>query len=93
MGRLYPIFLCFKTTVKKFSVGNFSTDYSFDIFETEGGLNEYLYASRGNLFVYDHNRNVLFSGAIASSGILEPVSFSFLPAGKDIGFLEPGKKD
>lgn len=86
-GKIQQIY--FDGTVKKFSVGNFSADHSFDIFDTDGdGLNEYIITDRGKLFVYDQNRILLFSREIGSSRISEPLAFSFSASEKRIGFLD-----
>lgn len=89
-GKIQQIY--FDGAVKKFSVGNFSSDHSFDIFDVNGdGLNEYIYTDKGKFFVYDHNRKILFSREIGSSRISGPVTFSFSATEKGIGFLDPEK--
>jgi hypothetical protein len=93
VGSYYSLFLSFEGTVKRFSAGNFSSDYSFDIFGNEGdGLCGYIYADIGKLFVYDHNRNVLFSGGVTCTRISKPVTFSFSSTEKGIGFYYTEKK-
>ena len=55
----------FDGNVKKFRIKEFSDKHSFDFFDLDGdGFSEYIFIDKGTLYLYDHNRQEIFTRAV-----------------------------
>lgn len=83
----------FDGSVKKFSVNKFSIDHSFDIFDVDGnGFGEYIFIDKGILYLYNHNKQLMYSREFGSSEIGGPISFVFSSSDRKIGLFDIDKK-
>jgi hypothetical protein len=83
----------FDGTIKKFSLGKFSADHSFDIFDVDGdGFGEYIFIDKGLLYIYDHNKSELFSREFGSKKLGGPINFIFSSSDRKVGVFDIEKK-
>ncbi|MGE5420962.1 MAG: hypothetical protein ACM3UT_12300, partial [Chloroflexota bacterium] len=82
----------FDGSVKKFTIKQFASDHSMDIFDIDGdGFDEYVFIDRGKLYLYDHNRTELFIKDMGSLKLGGPIDFSFSQEDKKIGVFDTEK--
>lgn len=82
----------FDGSVKKFSIGKFSSSHFMEVFDIDNdGFDEYIFIDRGKLYLYDHNRNELFTKDLESDSLSAPITFSFSAEDRKIGIFDEGK--
>jgi hypothetical protein len=80
-------------TIRKFSLNSFSVDHSFDYFDVDGdGLGEFIFIDGGKLYLYDNNREELFSRDFGSTELGGPITFIFSSADRKIGVFDINNK-
>lgn len=85
--------LRFDGSVTKFSLGRFSGDHSFDIFDVDGdGFGEYIFIDKGILYLYDHNKSEIFTRDFGSENLGGPLNFVFSGTERKIGVFDMTKK-
>jgi len=78
--------------VKKFSFRKFSSDHSFDFFDTDGdGFGEYVFIDSGFVYLYDRNRKEMFKKDFNSPKLGGPINFTFSSKDKKIGVFDISK--
>ncbi len=83
----------FDGTVRKFSLGKFSPEHSFDIFDVNGdGFGEYIFIDKGVLYLYSHDRAKIFSRDFDSENLGGPINFIFSGTNRKIGIFDVNKK-
>jgi hypothetical protein len=83
----------FDGSVKKFDIAKLSGDHSFDIFDVNGdGFGEYVFIDAGILYLYNHNRTVMFTREFGSKDLGGPISFVFSASERKIGVFDIDKK-
>lgn len=86
-GTVQNIF--FNGEVKKFNPGSFSVDHSFDFFDIDGdGFGEYIFIDKGILYLYDHDRRLMFSKEFSSAKLGGPIIFIFSSADRKVGVFD-----
>ena len=79
----------FDGTVKKFRIKEFSEQHAFDMFDLDGdGFNEYIYIDKGILYLYDHNRQEIFTREFGSEDLGGPINFIFSSTDRKIGVID-----
>jgi hypothetical protein len=82
----------FDGSVKKFSIKKFSVEHSFDIFDVDGdGFGEYIFIDKGILYLYNHNRSVIFTREFGSDNLGGPINFIFSSTDRKIGVFDVKK--
>jgi len=90
-GQLQHIY--FDGSVKKYDIGNFSPEHSFDMFDITGdGISDYVFIDKGVLFLFDQNRRELFQKQFGTDGLEGPISFVFSSGNRKIGVFDPSEK-
>jgi hypothetical protein len=90
-GELQHIY--FDGSVKKYDLGNLSTNNTFDMFDITGdGVSEYVVIDRGVLYLYDSNRNRIFAKDFGSQSLEGPIGFVFSSIDRKIGVYDPEAK-
>lgn len=85
-------YIYFNGDVKKYVLKKFSVDHSFDIFDINGdGFGEYIFIDKGILYLYDHNRNEIFSRDFGSKHLGGPIDFIFSASDRKIGVFDIDK--
>lgn len=85
--------LRFDGSVTRFSLGRFSGDHSFDIFDVDGdGFGEYIFIDKGILYLYDHNKSEMFARDFGSEDLGGPLNFVFSGTERKIGVYDMKKK-
>jgi len=85
--------LRFDGNVSKFSLGRFSGDHSFDIFDVDGdGFGEYVFIDKAILYLYDHNKTEMFIRDFGSDELGGPLNFVFSGTERKIGVVDMTKK-
>ena len=86
--------LYFDGTIKKFSLGTFSIEYSFDYFDIDGdGFGEYIFIDKGKLYRYNHNRSEVFTRDFETSDLGGPITFIFSADDRKIGIFDINRKN
>ena len=86
-GTVQNIF--FDGSVKKFTLRQFSSDHSFDIFDVDSdGFDEYIFIDNGTLYLYDHNRTEMFTRNFGSDELGGPINFIFSSSDRKIGVVD-----
>ncbi len=86
-------YIYFDGSVKKFSLKQFSTDHSFDIFDVDGdGFGEYIFIDKGILYLYDHDKSEKFKRDFGSDELGGPICFVFSATDRKIGVFDINKK-
>ncbi len=86
-GAVIQLFL--DGTISKFSLNSFSVDHSFDYFDVDGdGYGEYIFIDKGKLYLYDNNREELFSRDFGTTELGGPINFIFSSADRKIGVFD-----
>ncbi len=79
----------FDGSVKKFSLGSFSGNHSFDFFDIDGdGFGEYIFLDKGMLYLYDNNRTEMFTREFSSTKLGGPITFNFSSSDRRIGVFD-----
>ncbi len=79
----------FDGSVKKFRIGSFSGNHSFDFFDIDGdGKGEYIFLDQGMLYLYDNNKTEMFTREFSSSELAGPITFNFSSADRRIGVFD-----
>ncbi len=79
----------FDGNVKKTSLGKFSLDHSFDIFDVNGdGFGEYIFIDKGILYLYNHNGSEMFKREFGSDNLGGPINFVFSASDRKIGVFD-----
>jgi len=82
----------FDGSVKKFKIRDFSDRHSFDFFDMDGdGYSEYIFIDKGILYLYDHNRQEIFSRQFGSEELSGPVNLVFSATDRKIGVIDSQK--
>lgn len=82
----------FDGSVQKFNMEKLSSDHSFDIFDVNGdGFAEYVFIDAGILYLYNHNRTLMFTRKFGSKNLGGPISFVFSSADRKIGVFDIDK--
>lgn len=85
--------LRFDGNVSKFSLGRFSGEHSFDIFDVDGdGFGEYIFIDKGILYLYDHNKAEMFTRDFGPDDLGGPLNFVFSGSERKIGVFDITKK-
>jgi len=85
--------ISFDGTVTKFSLGKFSGDHCFDIFDVNGdGFGEYIFIDRGILYLYNYNKAEIFKREFGSDELGGPINFIFSASDRKIGVFDIDKK-
>lgn len=83
----------FDGSVSKISLGSFSEAHSFDFFDIDGdGFGEYIFIDRGMLYLYDHNRTLMFTKDFGQEELGGPINFIFSADRRNIGVYMKEKK-
>jgi WD40 repeat protein len=83
----------FDGSVKKFSLRTFSVDHSFEFFDVDGdGFGEYIFIEKGILYLYDHDKSVIFTRDFGSEEAGGPISFIFSSTDRKIGVFDGNRK-
>jgi hypothetical protein len=83
----------FDGAVKKTILREFSGDHSFDFFDIDGdGFGEYLFIDRGILYLYNHNKQEIFTRNLGSSDLEGPICFVFSATNRKIGVFDNNKE-
>jgi len=83
----------FDGSVKKFSLNKFSDEHSFDFFDVDGdGFGEYIFIDKGILYLYDHNKSLVFTREFGSDDLGGPINFIFSASDRKIGVFDFNKK-
>ena len=86
--------LYFDGTIRKFSLGTFSIDHSFDYFDIDGdGFGEYVFIDKGKLYLYNHNRSEVFTRDFETPDLGGPINFIFSANDRKIGVIDINKKN
>jgi len=79
----------FNGEVRKFSLGSFSIDHSFDFFDIDGdGFGEYIFIDKGIVYLYDHDRRPMFRKDFNSARLGGPINFIFSSSDRKIGVFD-----
>jgi hypothetical protein len=79
----------FDGTVRKFTLGKFSSDHSFDVFDINGdGYGEYIFIDKGVLYLYGNNRKQMFTRDFGSEHLGGPINFIFSSTDRKIGVFD-----
>jgi hypothetical protein len=82
----------FDGTVKKSDIIKLSGDHSFDIFDVDGdGFGEYVFIDAGILYLYNHNKSVMFTRDFGSKNLGGPINFVFSASDRKIGVFDIDK--
>jgi hypothetical protein len=82
----------FDGTVKISDIVKLSGDHSFDIFDVNGdGFGEYVFIDAGILYLYNHNKSVMFTRDFGSKNLGGPISFVFSASDRKIGVFDIDK--
>ncbi len=85
-------YIYFDGEVRKFSLRKFSFDHSFDFFDVDGdGLGEYVFIDKGVLYLYDQDRQEMFTRDFSSDKLGGPINFIFSSADRKIGVFDMNK--
>ena len=79
----------FDGSIKKFSLGQFSDQHSFDVFDIDGdGFGEYIFIDKGILYLYNHNHQEIFRRQFGSDELGGPINFVFSATDRKIGVID-----
>jgi hypothetical protein len=82
----------FDGSIKKFKIKDFSDRHSFDFFDMDGdGFSEYIFIDKGILYLYDHNRQEIFSRQFGSEELGGPFNLIFSATDRKIGVIDSQK--
>jgi hypothetical protein len=83
----------FDGAVKKTTLKRFSGDHAFDFFDIDGdGFGEYLFIDKGILYLYNHNKQEIFTRNLGSTDLEGPICFIFSATNRKIGVYDNNKK-
>lgn len=82
----------FDGSVKKFNINKFSDKHTFDFFDIDGdGFGEYVFIDKGILYLYNHNREEIFSRDFGTENLGGPINFVFSATDRKIGVIDTKK--
>lgn len=87
------ISVSFDGKVRKTAFGSFGIDHTFDLFDIDGdGYGEYLFIDAGKLYLYDHDKGLLFVRDFGTRNLAGPFGFVFSPGFRRAGVYDQDNK-
>jgi hypothetical protein len=90
-GTLYHI--GFDGTVSKLSLQQLSPGHKSDLFDIDGdGFSEYVFIDKGTLYLFDHDKKVMFNRDFGTESLAGPQFFIFSASERKIGVTDLKEK-